>query len=685
MPQVTDAAKRLLLGRAMRSDRLHETLLPKRVALPVFASDALSSVAYAPDEVFLMLGIAGFSAYAYSWKIGLAVAFVMLVVVASYRQNVHAYPSGGGDYEVATVNLGPTPGLTVASALLVDYVLTVAVSISSAAQYVGSTIDAFQGHEVAVAVVATLLLMAMNLRGVRESGTAFAVPTYAFMFAILGMALWGFGRYFFGELPDVTSARFELEPEPGYEDGIAGIAGAFLLLRAFSSGCAALTGVEAISNGVPAFRKPKSKNAATTLLMLGSLAVTMLVSIIVLAKVMGLRYAEDVVEQLRLDGQQGEPTQAGVRFPDGTTYVQDPVIGQLAKAIFDNLPLMAGIVTTVTGLILVLAANTAFNGFPVLGSILAQDRYLPRQLHTRGDRLAYSNGIVILAGFAILLIVAFDAEVTRLIQLYIVGVFVSFTLSQTGMVRHWTRLLRTEQDPAVRSRMVRSRIINAVGLSVTGLVLVVVLITKFLLGAWIAIAAMVVLFLLMKGIRRHYDGVSRELIVDEDEVVTLPARTHAVVLVSKIHKPTMRAVAYARAMRPTTLEAITVSVDPEETRELQREWDRRGIPVPLKVLDSPFREVTDPVIDYVRSLRTGSPRDLVTVLIPEYVVGHWWEHLLHNQSALRLKTRLLFTPGVMVTSVPWQLASSVGLEDRPEGIAPGAIRRGEVGRGDGSS
>ncbi|HEX6935166.1 MAG TPA: APC family permease, partial [Actinomycetes bacterium] len=545
--------------------------------------------------------------------------------------------------------------------------------------------DAFQGHEVAVAVVATLLLMSMNLRGVRESGTAFAIPTYAFMFAIFGMALWGFGRYFFGELPDVTSARFELEPEPGYEDGIAGIAGAFLLLRAFSSGCAALTGVEAISNGVPAFRKPKSKNAATTLLMLGSIAVTMLVSIIVLAKVMGLRYAEDVVEQLRLDGQQGEATQAGVRFPDGTTYVQDPVIGQLAKAIFDNLPLMAGIVTTVTGLILVLAANTAFNGFPVLGSILAQDRYLPRQLHTRGDRLAYSNGIVILAGFAILLIVAFDAEVTRLIQLYIVGVFVSFTLSQTGMVRHWTRLLRTEQDPAVRSRMLRSRIINALGLSVTGLVLVVVLITKFLLGAWIAIAAMVVLFLLMKGIRRHYDGVSRELIVDEDEVVTLPARTHAVVLVSKIHKPTMRAVAYARAMRPTTLEAITVSVDPEETRELQREWDRRGIPVPLKVLDSPFREVTDPVIDYVRSLRTGSPRDLVTVLIPEYVVGHWWEHLLHNQSALRLKTRLLFTPGVMVTSVPWQLASSVGLEDRPEGIAPGAIRRGEVGRGDGSS
>jgi amino acid transporter len=663
----------------MRSDRLGETLLPKRVALPVFASDALSSVAYAPDEIFLTLGIAGFAAYSYSWKVGLVVAAVMLVVVASYRQNVHAYPSGGGDYEVATVNLGPTPGLTVASALLVDYVLTVAVSISSAAQYAASTIDSLQGHETTVAVIAVILLMSANLRGVRESGTAFAVPTYAFMAAVLGMAAFGFLRLATGDLPDVESARFTLVAEDQYSKGIVGLAGGFLLLRAFSSGCAALTGVEAISNGVPAFRKPKSKNAATTLLLLGTIAVTMLTSIIVLAKLSGLHYAQDVVQQLRLHGHKGVPSQGGVRFPDGTNYAQDPVIGQLAKAIFHNVPLMAGVVTTVTGLILVLAANTAFNGFPVLASILAQDRYLPRQLHTRGDRLAYSNGIIILAGFAIVLILSFHAEVTRLIQLYIVGVFVSFTLSQTGMVRHWTRLLRTERDHGARARMKRSRVINGVGLSVTGVVLVVVLITKFLLGA------MVVLFAIMKAIRRHYDGVARELVVDEDEDTVLPSRTHAIVLVSKIHKPTMRAIAYARAMRPTTLEAVTVGVDPEETRALQSEWDRRRIPVPLKVLDSPFREVTDPVIDYVRSVRRGSPRDLVTVLIPEYVVGHWWEQLLHNQSALRLKGRLLFTPGVMVTSVPWQLKSSQGLADRVEGAAPGASRRGDLGRGRGLS
>ncbi|MDP9416859.1 MAG: APC family permease [Actinomycetota bacterium] len=654
VPNVADLSKRILLGRAIRSDRLGETLLPKRIALPVFASDALSSVAYAPDEVFLTLAVAGLSAYTFSWKVGLAVAFVMLVVVASYRQNVHAYPSGGGDYEVATVNLGARAGLVVASALLVDYVLTVAVSISSAAQYAASTIEVARGHEVVIASMLVLALMAMNLRGIRESGTAFAIPTYAFMAAILGMALWGFVRYLSGTLPQAESAQFDIAPDAQHAQGVVGLAGAFLLLRAFSSGCAALTGVEAISNGVPAFRKPKSRNAAATLLLLGTIAITMLLSVITLANLMHIRYAEDPEHQLLRDG---VPVQG---------YDQDPVIGQLAAGIFDHLPLAATVVTAVTGLILVLAANTAFSGFPILGSILAQDRYLPRQLHTRGDRLAFSNGIILLAGFALILIVGFRAEVTKLIQLYIVGVFVSFTMSQTGMIRHWTRLLRTERDPAPRRRMRRSRIINVVGLAVTGVVLVVVLATKFLLGAWIAIAAMVVLFFLMRGIRRHYESVARELAVLEDDRETLPSRNHAIVLVSKLHKPTLRAVNYARAARATTLEAVTVNVDPEETRALQAEWDRRGLPVPLKVLDSPYREITRPIVEYVKNLRRESPRDVVTVYIPEYVVGRWWEHLLHNQSALRLKGRLLFTPGVMVTSVPWQLHSSKRAAARPD-------------------
>lgn len=665
MPAFTDSLKRLLVGRPVHSERLSETLLPKRIALPVFASDALSSVAYAPDEIFLTLAFAGVAAYTVSPLVGLAVVFVMAIVVLSYRQNVHAYPSGGGDYEVATTNLGVRPGLTVAGALLVDYVLTVAVSVSSGAQYVTSVAPVFRDHEALLAVGVIAALVAMNLRGVRESGTAFAVPTYAFMVCILGMAAYGFVRLATGTLPDVESARFDIAVESPFDEGLAGLAWGFLLLRAFSSGCAALTGIEAISNGVPAFKKPKSQNAATTLALLGAIAVTMLMSIVVLANLMNVRYAEDPATQLLENGR-----------PVGNAYVQDPIISQVAHALFADLPLAFYAIAAVTGLILVLAANTAFNGFPVLGSILARDDLLPRQLHTRGDRLAFSNGILLLGAAAAALVLAFDAEVTKLIQLYIVGVFISFTISQTGMVRHWTRLLRTEIDAKARRRMQRARVINSIGLTITGLVLVIVLATKFVRGAYLSLIAMSLLYLLMLAIRRHYLRVRAELAVGEDGTTrALPSRVHAIVLVSKIHKPTLRALAYARASRPSVLEAITVVVDPEETARLQAEWDARDIPVALRALDSPYREITRPVVDYVRGIRRESPRDLVVVFVPEYVVGHWWEQILHNQSALRLRTRLHYTPGVVVASVPWQLASSEGLEDRDDAQLPPHRRR----------
>jgi amino acid transporter len=660
--------KRVILGRAMRSDKLGETLLPKRLALPVFASDALSSVAYAPDEIFLTLGLAGGAlALTHSWEIALAVVVVMAVVIMSYRQNVRAYPSGGGDYEVASVNLGPRAGLGVGSALLVDYVLTVAVSISAGVQNAAAAFGFVRGHEALVAVLIIAALTGMNLRGVRESGTAFAIPTYLFMVTVLGMALIGVVRKVTGTLPQAESAGLELLPEPGH-DALTGLALAFLFLRAFSSGCAALTGVEAISNGVPAFRKPKSQNAATTLLLMGMISVTMMLSMVALATWTGVKYAEDPATQLARDG-----------VLVGEDYVQHTVMGQVAESVFSGFHLGVVLVSIVTGLILVLAANTAFNGFPVLGSILARDGFLPRQLHTRGDRLAFSNGIIILAAAAAFLVVVYDAKVTSLIQLYIVGVFVSFTLSQIGMVRHWTRHLRLERDAGERGRMLRSRVINGVGAAMSGTVLLVVLATKFLHGAGYAIAAMAVLYLMMTRIRRHYDHVRDELSVQEGDTKQqmLPSRVHAIVLVSKIHKPTLRALAYARATRPTILEALTVDVDPQETKALQAEWVRRDIPVPLKALDSPFREITRPVVDYVKSIRSGNPRDLVVVYIPQYVVGHWWEQVLHNQSALRLRSRLLFTPGVMVSSVPWQLASSEGMEDRMDGPVAGDVRRGE--------
>lgn len=671
--KLTDLPKRILIGRALRSDKLGETLLPKRIALPVFASDPLSSVAYAPGEVLLVLSVAGVSAYNFSPWIALAVVVLMFTVVASYRQNVHAYPSGGGDYEVATTNLGPKAGLTVASALLVDYVLTVAVSISSGVENLGSAIPFVVEHKTMCAIAAIVLLTLMNLRGVKESGKLFAIPTYLFVAGVFIMIIWGaFRGLVLGDTMHAPTSGFEIKAE---QEGLSGFALVFLLLRAFSSGCAALTGVEAISNGVPAFRKPKSKNAATTLAMMGLLAVTMFCGIIALAMATDVKMAENPAEDLINNG-----------VPVGPDYVQDPVISQVAAAVFGEGTFFFVALAAATALVLFLAANTAYNGFPLLGSILAQDRYLPRQLHTRGDRLAFSNGIVLLAGAAILLTWIYGADSTRLIQLYIVGVFVSFTLSQTGMVRHWNRHLATEKDPAKRRHMKRSRAINTFGAFFTGLVLVVVLATKFTHGAWVALLGMVIFYGTMTAIRRHYDRVAEEIAADEtpsDETIR-PSRVHSIVLVSKLHRPTLRALAYAKLIRSDRLEALSISVDPAETKALKDDWERRGIDIPLKILDSPYREVTRPVIDYVKGLRRESPRDVVSVYIPEYVVGHWYEHLLHNQSALRLKGRLLFTPGVMVTSVPYQLESSEAAKKRArkraEWSAPGSVRRGPVER-----
>ncbi|HEY1569868.1 MAG TPA: APC family permease [Pseudonocardiaceae bacterium] len=659
MSKLSTVTKRLMLGRPVRSDRLSHTLLPKRIALPVFASDALSSVAYAPEEIFRTLSVAGLSAYAFAPWIGLVVAVVMLTVVASYRQNVHAYPSGGGDYEVATTNLGGRFGLTVASALMVDYILTVAVSTSSGIANIGSAIPFIAQHQVLFCVLVILVLTVANLRGIRESGAAFAIPTYGFMLGVFVMVVWGLVRAASGSNIKAESSHFHLAAS---NSGLVGFAFAFLILRSFSSGCAALTGVEAISNGVPAFRKPKSKNAASTLLLMGTIAVAMLLGIIALARLTDINFADNPATQL-------------IGAPPG--YQQKTIVAQIAAAVFSNFPPAFYYVSFVTGIILVLAANTAFNGFPVLGAVLAQDSYLPRQLHTRGDRLAFSNGIVFLAVAALAAIIAFRAQVTALIQLYIVGVFISFTLSQIGMVRHWTRLLRNETDPAVRRTMMRSRVVNTVGFVATGSVLLVVMVTKFLAGAWIAVVAMTLLFVLMKMIRKHYDTVSREIEQHaDDEDVVLPSRNHAVVLVSKLHLPTVRALSYARATRPDVLEAVTVSVDDVETRALVRRWEESNISVPLKVIASPYREITRPILDYVKRVSRESPRTVVTVFLPEYVVGHWWEHVLHNQSALRLKGRLLFMSGVMVTSVPWQLNSSERLKTLHPHAAPGDARRG---------
>ncbi|MDI1462181.1 APC family permease [Catellatospora sp. KI3] len=636
--------KRLVVGRPLRSDRLGEQLLSKRIALPIFASDPLSSVAYATQEILLVLTLGGL-AYLYlaPW-VGLAVVALLAVVVVSYRQVVRAYPSGGGSYEVASRNLGPSAGLVVAAALLVDYVMTVAVSVAAGVDNIISAVPALNPYRVAINIGFVALLTAMNLRGVRESGRAFAVPTYLFVVGVLSMIAIGVGQTVLGHPPVAESAGWQIQPEPA-QVGLTGIALVFLALRAFSSGCTALTGVEAISNGVPAFRPPKAGNAAKTMAAMGILSITMFAGITALALIADVRYAEHTCDLVGFPG-------------DCATDAQRTVIAQLAAAVFGGTgSFMFFYIQAATALILILAANTAFNGFPLLGSILAEHRYLPRQLHTRGDRLAFSNGIILLALVAGALIYMFDGSVTRLIQLYILGVFTSFTLSQIGMVRHWNRLLRVEPDPRQRRHMHRSRIVNGLGAVFTGLVLVVVLVTKFTHGAYLVVIAMPVLFVMMRAIRAHYDRVAAELAPDPGGMV-LPSRIHAVVLVSKLHKPTLRALAYARATRPDTLTALTAAITPEEVRQLQLEWGAHDIPVQLTVVDSPYRDITGSVLSYIAELRVGHPRDLIAVYIPEYVVGRWWEHLLHNQSALRLKARLLFQRQVMVTNVPWQLDSS---------------------------
>ncbi len=658
------ALKRLVIGKAMRSEELGETLLPKRLALPIFASDPLSSVAYATQEILLVLTVGG-TAFLYlaPW-VAAGVVALMAVVVASYRQVVHAYPSGGGSYEVVSTNLGANAGLVVAASLLVDYVMTVAVSVASGVDNIISAFPGLAGGRVAMAVVFVALLAAVNLRGVRESGKAFAAPTYLFIGGIVLMVVTGLVKLAFGHGPVASSAAYGIVPVNG-KDTLAGLGLLMLGLRAFASGCTALTGVEAISNGVPAFRAPKSKNAASTMAVMGITAVVMFIGITALALTSKIHITDDAC---RLTG-----------FPgDCHSAPQQTVIAQLASAIFGgDHSILFYFIQAVTALVLILAANTAFNGFPLLASILAQHRYLPRQMHTRGDRLAFSNGIIALAVVAGGLLWLYGADVTSLIHLYILGVFTSFTLSQIGMVRHWNLILATESDPAVRGGAQRSRVINGFGAVVTALVLVIVLITKFTQGAWLAVVAAIVLWVMMRGIRRHYDAVAEELSVgDPHEEAVRPAKVHGIVLVSKIHKPTLRALGYAQAFRPDTLEALSVAVEKEATDELREQWAAFDIQVPLKVLDSPYREITKPVVSYVRSVRRTSPRDAVAVFIPEYVVGHWWEHLLHNQSALWLKSRLLFTPGVMVISVPWQLASAPRA-DHPARRAPGSVRRGE--------
>ncbi|WP_308800200.1 APC family permease [Agromyces silvae] len=669
-----------MIGDPLPTEKLEGQLLPKRLALPIFASDPLSSVAYAPQELLMILLVGGLAFLSFAPWVALAVVVLLVTVVASYRQLIRAYPSGGGDYEVAHRNLGEKSGLVVASALLVDYVMTVVVSVASGVDNIISAIPELNPWRVELAVLFVIVLAAINLRGVSESSRAFAVPTYLFIGSVFVMVVVGLVRTALGDPPVAESAQYEVQAESLTQAAIV-----LLLLRSFASGCSALTGVEAISNGVPAFRRPKIGNAQRTLVAMGGIAIVLFAGLTAVALISGVHYAEVPCHL--------------IGWADCATEPQRSLIAQVAAATFGDATVFFYVIQAATALVLLLAANTAFNGFPLLGSVLARDGYAPKSLSTRGDRLIYSNGVIILALAASLILVVFQANLTVLIQLYIIGVFVSFTLGQTGMVRHWLRELQgakhpspvkhtpkkakqhrspvpPEAQPLTRAAMRRALVINALGAVMTAVVLIVVTVTKFTHGAWIVFVLMPILFLLMLGVHRYYRDVERE--IEPDPTTTFGANgDHAIVLVGRMQKPTLKALDYAIAARHESLEAVHVSLDEAQTKQLKRDWVKQNIHVKLRILSSPYRDLSYPLVHYIKQRREEFGPQVVTVYMPQYIVGHWWENLLHNHKARRIRQKLMLVHGVTVALVPWLLDSSDLIYGRRSRPLPGQDRRGE--------
>lgn len=653
--------KRWLIGEPLPSEKLEGQLLPKHLALPIFASDPLSSVAYAPQELLMILLLGGLAFLSFAPWVAAAVVILLIVVVLSYRQLIKAYPSGGGDYEVASKNLGEKAGLVVAAALLVDYVLTVAVSVASGVDNIISAIPELNPYRVEIAVGFVVLLAAVNLRGVRESSKAFAVPTYLFIGSIAVMIVTALIRTWAGDAPVAESANVVVAGED-----LSKAAFILLLLRAFASGCAALTGVEAISNGVPAFRRPKIQNAQKTLVAMGATAIVLFSGLVAIAVIANVHYVDcthDALKTLETCAADGSP--------------QRSLIAQMASATFGNNSIPFFLIQAVTAAVLLLAANTAFNGFPLLGSVLATDRYAPKSLASRGDRLIFSNGVIALSITAGVLLVIFQADVTTLIQLYIIGVFVSFTLGQIGMVRHWLRMLKNGCDD--RGAVWRGLVINAVGAFMTASVLIIVTITKFTHGAWIVFVIMPILFALMLGVNRYYRDVDRE--IEADPTTRFGAKgDHAIVLVGRMQKPVLKALDYAIAARHESIEAVHVSIDDAATEKLEQDWIDQNIKVPLNVLESPYRDISAPLAKYIKNRRAEHGSEVVTVYTPQYIVGHWWENLLHNHKARRIRHKLALVHGVVIALVPWLLDSSTLIYGRRSRPLPGQDRRGEPRR-----
>ena len=620
-----DTIKRVLVGRPIATSEQQHQRIPKRIALAVFSSDAISSTAYATEEILFVIAVLPASlalGLSRLVPIALAVAILLVIVATSYRQTIFAYPNGGGSYVVSRENLGENPSLVAGAALLVDYILTVAVSVSAGVAAIIS-IPQFNGlveERVLLCLGLIGLITIANLRGVKESGRIFAFPTYAYILMVVALLFLGLTKLAFGWFGGVQTVPFDAEKAISDLQQTGGTLSLFLLLKGFSSGAVALTGVEAISNGVPAFRRPESKNAAATLVAMVVILGSLFLGVSVLAHNLKPYPSHEITVMAQLGTQ---------------------VFGENFVFFFFQI---------VTAGILVLAANTAFADFPRVSSIVASDGYLPRQLANRGDRLVFSNGVLVLAVIAGVLIVVFGGKTNALIPLYAVGVFLSFTLSQTGMVRHHLK----EREQRWRLHVG----INATGAVATLVVLFIVAITKFTSGAWLPLVVIPLIVTVFKGIKRHYTRVADQLRVAPDYRPRAMNHT-VVVLVGGVHRGVLEALAYARSMRPNQIMALSVVIDEEEQARIERAWSEFRIDVPLEIMLSPYRELTRPVMRFVDELDARYENDIVTIVIPEFVVGKWWAQLLHNQSALFLKGRLLFRKGTVVTSVPYHLEETV--------------------------
>jgi amino acid transporter len=616
-----------LVGRPLPTADAADQTIGKLVGLAVFASDALSSTAYATQEILIILAAAGTMALGYAFPISIAIVALMAIVTLSYQQTIHAYPGGGGAYIVARDNLGELPAQIAGAALLTDYVLTVAVSISSGVAQLVSAFPSLYVIRIELAVVMVFIIMMINLRGVKESGMAFAIPSYIFVALMYLTVAVGFIRLMMGTLGNVV------EPPPMHTEGELRAVSLFLILHAFSSGTAALTGIEAISNGVTAFREPRSRNAATTLIWMALILATLF---------LGITY---------LSGQVGAlPSE------------EETIISQLARTALGGRNLLYLAVIGATTLILIMAANTAFAGFPRLSALQAADGFLPRQLTYRGSRLVYSRGIMVLAVFAAILIALFEASVTNLIPLYAIGVFLSFTLSQAGMARRWWKIGHLSPDAVIQERgsslkyepgWQAKMVINSFGAVCTAVVMLIFAITKFTTGAWIVLIVVPLLVVTFESIHRHYRQLARRLRIQEVRTPSRIRRHRVIIPIGGVHQGTLAALRYARSLTDD-ITAVHVSLDPEQAAVLRRRWARWGDGSRLVILESPYRLMLEPLLDYIEELTAAQePNEVITIVVPRFVPRRWWQNLLHAQTAVWLRWALLFRPGIVITDVPY--------------------------------